>query len=69
MYNIQYISDGNGKVKSAVVPIKIWEETISEYETNYILKSKKMVERINEARNKKSYFTEEEVYEKIGIRL
>jgi len=69
MYNIQYISDGNGKVKSAVVPIKIWEEIISEYETNYILKSKKMTDRINEARNRKSYFTEDEVYEKLGIRF
>ena len=28
-----------------------------------------MAERINKARNRKSYFTEEEVFEKIGINL
>ena len=67
MYSVQYLSDINGKVKSVLVPFKLWEDLISENETKYILKNKKMKERIDESRQRKSYMTKEEVYEKFGV--
>ena len=53
MSNIQYLSDTNGKIKSVLVPFKLWEEIISESETKFLLKSKKMKSRIDESKKKK----------------
>ena len=67
MSNIQYLSDTKGNIKSVLVPFKLWEEIISESETKYLLKSKKMKSRIDESRKRKSYLTKEAAYEKLGI--
>jgi hypothetical protein len=67
LYSVQYLSDVKGKVKSVLVPFKLWEDLMSENETKYILKNKKMKEIIDESRQRQSYMTKEEVYEKLGI--
>ncbi|MBM2816683.1 MAG: hypothetical protein HW421_3445 [Ignavibacteria bacterium] len=67
MRDIQYLSDTKGKIKSVLVPLKLWESLVSESETRYIMKSNKMKSRLDESRSRKSYQKKEEVYEKLGI--
>lgn len=67
MHSLQYISDAKGKIKSVIVPFKLWESIVSESETEYLTKSKKMKARIDEARSRKQYITKEEAYAKLGI--
>lgn len=67
MTEIQYISDEIGNTISVIVPIELWREIESEKETAYLLKSKKMTQRILEAKNRKASLTFEEVNEKLGI--
>ena len=65
---IQYISDENGKQVSVVVPIELWREIESERETAYLLRSKKMKERLLRAKSRKDGIPFEAVLEKLGIR-
>ena len=65
---IQYISDENGKQVSVVVPIELWREIESERETAYLLRSKKMKERLLRANGRKDGIPFEAALEKLGIR-
>ena len=65
--NIQYISNEEGKVTAAIVPIELWHEIESEKETAYLLKSEKMKQRLLDSRSRKEGFSFEEACEKLGI--
>lgn len=65
--NIQYIVDENGQNTAVIVPIKLWEEIMSDSETAYLLKSKTMKKRLLEAMHRKEGIPFEEVREKLGI--
>ena len=64
---IQYITSEDGQPTAVVVPIELWREIASERETAYLLKSKKMRQRLIEARKRSNGISLEEVREKLGI--
>lgn len=67
MADIQYVSDDEGNVVCAVVPIDLWREIESERETAYLLKSAAMKQRLLEAKDRTEGLSLEEVREKLGI--
>lgn len=67
MDEIQYISDENNKITGVIVPIELWQEIRSEKETAYLLKSKKMKERLLEAKNRKEGIPFDEACKKLGV--
>ena len=67
MEEIQYISDENNKITGVIVPIELWQEIQSEKETAYLLKSKKMKDRLLEAKNRQEGIPLDEACEKLGV--
>lgn len=65
--NVQFVSDVNGKTTAVLVPIELWREIESEKETAYLLKSRKMKNRLLEAKNRREGIPFEEACEKLGI--
>ena len=43
---VQYVSDAEGNLTGVFVPIEVWQELSSEFETRYLLNSKAMRERL-----------------------
>ncbi len=67
MDEIQYISDENNKITGVIVPIELWQEIQSEKETAYLLESRKMKERLLEAKNRKEGIPFDEACKKLGV--
>jgi PHD/YefM family antitoxin component YafN of YafNO toxin-antitoxin module len=64
---VQYIADEHGEITAVIVPINAWREIMSEVETEYLLKSQTMMQRITEARDRRDGIPFQEVLEKLGI--
>ncbi len=64
---IQYISDEDGDVTAVVVPIELWRDIASELETNYLLSSETMKQRLLAAKNRQEGTPLEEALEKLGV--
>ena len=64
---IQYISNENGDPTAVIIPIELWKEIESERETAYLLKSKKMTQRLLEARHRNTGISFDEACGKSGI--
>ncbi|MBA2605605.1 MAG: prevent-host-death protein [Acidobacteriota bacterium] len=67
MTEVQYISDEVGNAIGVIVPIELWREIASERETAYLLKSKKMKERLLEAKERNEGISWEETRDNLGI--
>jgi PHD/YefM family antitoxin component YafN of YafNO toxin-antitoxin module len=67
MDEIQYISDENNKITGVIVPIELWQEIQSEKETAYLLKNRKMKERLLEAKDRKEGIPFDEACKKLGV--
>lgn len=65
--DIQYISDEDGHTTGVIIPIELWREIESEKETAYLLKSKRMKQRLLEAKNRREGIPFEEARKKLGI--
>jgi antitoxin YefM len=65
--NVQFVSDVNGKTTAVLVPIELWREIESEKETAYLLKSRKMKNRLLEAKKRREGIPFDEACEKLGI--
>jgi PHD/YefM family antitoxin component YafN of YafNO toxin-antitoxin module len=65
--NVQFVSDVNGKTTAVLVPIELWREIESEKETAYLLKSRKMKNRLLEAKKRREGIPFDEAREKLGI--
>ncbi|MBM2814859.1 MAG: hypothetical protein HW421_1621 [Ignavibacteria bacterium] len=63
----QYLTDTNGKPVAVVLPIQFWNSVFPQDETKYLMKSKRMKQRLIEALNRTDGFSIEEVREKLGI--
>ncbi len=50
--DIQYISDEQGEVKGVIVPIQLWRDMLAELETQHLLKSDTMRQRLLEAKQR-----------------
>lgn len=64
---IQYVSNAEGQLTSVLVPIDLWREIESEFETAYLLRSETMKNRLLEAIHRQNGIPFEEALEKLGI--
>ena len=65
--NVQYISNQQGDVTGVIVPIDIWQDLISELETQHLLKSETMRQRLSDALNRKSGVSLNQAVEQLGL--
>lgn len=65
--DIQYVFDKSGRPKSVIIPLKLWQEILSERETAYLLKSPAMKKRLLKARQRTAGIPFEVAREKLGI--
>ena len=64
---VQYITNEQGELTGVIVPIGVWREITSELETEHLLKSDRMKERLLQAKNRQAGIPGEEAFEKLGI--
>jgi hypothetical protein len=65
--DIQYISDEQGKVTGVVVPIQTWKEILAELETQHLLQSETMRQRLLEAKHRTEGIAFETVLTQLGL--
>ena len=65
---VKYVSDEQGHLMSVIVPITLWQEILSELETNHLLNSESMKKRLLEARGRQEGIVLEEAFEKLGLK-
>ena len=64
---IQIVSNENGEATAVIVPIGMWREIESERETQYLLSSEAMKNRILEARARNQGIEVERALAELGI--
>ena len=64
---IQYVSDETGQTVGVIVPIDVWREIESEWETAYLLKSPAMKKRLLAAKERTGGIALEEARAQLGI--
>jgi antitoxin YefM len=65
--DIQIVSNEDGEPTAVIVPIELWREIESEWETAYLLESERMKARLLAARQREHGIPLEAVIEKLGI--
>ena len=65
--DIQYVSNEGGEPTAVIVPISLWREIESEWETAYLLKSETMKRRLLQAKQRQQGFSLDQAVEKLGI--
>jgi PHD/YefM family antitoxin component YafN of YafNO toxin-antitoxin module len=65
---IKYVSDKTVQPVSVIVPIELWREIEAERETDYLLRSAKMRERLRRATSREEGIPLEEALERLGTR-
>ena len=64
---LQYIADERGDITAVVVPIAAWREITAELETQHLLRSPVMRERLLAALGREGGYTLQEVLDQTGI--
>lgn len=64
---VQYVTDAEGNPTAVLVPIELWREMASEHETEYLLRSPAMRERLLAARARAEDIPLEEALSKLGL--
>ena len=64
---LQYLSDEHGDLTGVVVPISLWRQISAELETQYLLKSPAMRDRLLGAIGRGDVMPIEEVFLTLGI--
>ena len=64
---VQYVSDETGAVTAVLVPIAVWREVASELETQHLLGSPAMRERLLRARNEAAGVPLGDVLGRLGV--
>ena len=64
---LQYLADERGDITAVVVPITAWREITAELETQHLLRSPAMRERLLTALGREGGYTLQEVLDQIGI--
>lgn len=67
LLEVQYISDEEGNTTGVIVPIQLWNEILSEWETAYLLDSEVMKKRLLAARDRQDGIPFEVAREELGI--
>jgi PHD/YefM family antitoxin component YafN of YafNO toxin-antitoxin module len=65
--DVHYISDEKGDLTAVIVPIGLWREIVSEFETQYLLRSEAMKKRLLEARRRDERIGLDAVLDRLGI--
>ena len=65
--SVQYISNEQGDVTGVIVPINVWQDLMSELETQHLLKSDRMRQRLLEARDRTEGLSLDEAVEDLGL--
>ncbi len=64
---VQYVTDADGNPTAVLVPIDLWNEIASERETEYLLRSPAMRERLLAARARTGGIPLDEAIAKLGL--
>jgi PHD/YefM family antitoxin component YafN of YafNO toxin-antitoxin module len=65
--DVQYVSDAQGKNVAVIVPIELWQKLTTRDDTDYLLSSEAMKERLLTAKNRQIGISLEEACERLGI--
>jgi hypothetical protein len=65
--DVQYISDEQGEVTGVIVPIQTWKDILSELETQHLLQSDTMRQRLFEAKQRTEGITFETVLTELEL--
>ena len=65
--DLQYIADGDGRLKAVVVPIDTWRDIESELETTHLLRSESMRQRLLEALRRERGVPLEQAMADLGV--
>ncbi|MEB3231953.1 MAG: hypothetical protein VKJ64_13160 [Leptolyngbyaceae bacterium] len=65
--SVQYISNQQGNITGVIVPIDVWQDLISELETQHLLKSKTMRQRLLEAGNREGGISLNQAIEQLDL--
>ncbi len=65
--DVQYVSDAQGKNVAVIVPIELWQKLTTRDDTDYLLSSEAMKERLLTAKNRQTGISLEEACERFGI--
>ena len=64
---LHYLADEEGAITAVVVPIAVWHEIASEFETQHFLRSPAMRERLTAALSREGGYSFDEVLERLGF--
>ena len=64
---LHYLADEEGAITAVVVPIAVWREIASELETQHLLRSPAMQERLTAALGREGGYSFDEVLERLGF--
>ena len=64
---LHYLADEEGAITAVVVPIAVWREIASELETQHLLRSPAMRERLTAALDREGGHSFDEVLERLGL--
>ncbi|NJL49928.1 MAG: prevent-host-death protein [Leptolyngbyaceae cyanobacterium SM2_5_2] len=64
---VQYVSDEQGEVTSVILSIELWRDILSELETQHLLKSDTMRQRLLTARQRSSGIAFDTAIAEIGL--
>lgn len=64
---LQYLADEHGDITAVVVPIDAWREITAELETQHLLQSPAMRDRLLAALSREGGYTLQEVLDQTGI--
>ena len=64
---LHYLTDEYGELTAVVVPIAVWREIRSELETQYLLKSDAMRQRLLDARSHRATISIDDVMNRLGV--
>lgn len=64
---VQYISDDTGEVTGVILPIQLWQSILGELETQHLLKSEPMRQRLLEAKQRTTSIPMETVLTQLGL--
>jgi hypothetical protein len=65
--SIRYLSDADGRPEAAVVPIELWREIESDFETRRILENPAMVEHLQQSAASTERIPLSEAMRRLGI--
>jgi len=64
---VQYISDDQGEVTWVILPIQLWQDILSELETQHLMKSDTMWQRLLEAKHRTQGIAFDSAVSQLGL--